>query len=233
MSAEMAIRRAQVYQFLAAAFLHPGENWTEDLPVLAEIGRELGVSDPTFSTWRDGLDSLQSEHRRVFGLAGSLAYETEYGLPHEFQQSQELADIAGFYHAFGFTLGGNVRERPDHLAVELEFMYILTLKEVHASQRGTPEQVETCIDAQRTFLRDHLGRWIELFAAAVCHSATDGPYTALACFTKDFVQADVQRLGVSLERPALTEVKPTPFDPNFSCEGCALAETVGGQEESS
>ncbi len=231
--ANLAIRRAQVYQFLAAAFLHPDENWTEDLGALAEIGHEFGVANPGFSTWDAGLDALQHEHRRVFGLAGTLCYETEYGLPHEFQQSQELADIAGFYNAFGFTVGGNVRERPDHLAVELEFMYVLALKEAYASQRGTAEQVEIGVEAQRTFLRDHLGRWIELFAEALRRTAIEGPYTALARFAQDFVQADARRLGVRLDQPTLATIKPTPFNPDFSCEGCALAEKMGGQESSS
>jgi DMSO reductase family type II enzyme chaperone len=229
--AEVAVRRAQVYQFLAAALLYPEESWTEDLPLLAEIGRELGVPIPDSLSWNDSLDALQSEHLRVFGLTGSLCYETEYGLPHEFQQSQELADVAGFYHAFGLAVGGKVRERPDHLAVELEFMSVLALKEACALQSGTAEQVEICIEAQRTFLRDHLGRWIELFTEALCRTAGESVYVALARFTHDFVQADVRRLGIQLERPALDAVRPTPFNPDFSCEGCALAEKVGGQEE--
>ncbi|NIN98480.1 MAG: hypothetical protein GTO49_26570, partial [Anaerolineae bacterium] len=43
------------------------------------------------------LADLQAEYRSVFGAVGSLCYETEYGLPHEFRQSQELADLNGFY----------------------------------------------------------------------------------------------------------------------------------------
>jgi nitrate reductase assembly molybdenum cofactor insertion protein NarJ len=115
MDINLIIRRAQVYSFLAGAFLYPQENWTADAPLLAEIvaGLEMGLAGPPIE--RVELPALQAAYRRAFGLTGSLCYETEYGLPHEFRQSQELADLSGFYRAFGFEIGGAVRERPDHL----------------------------------------------------------------------------------------------------------------------
>src|SRR5690606_5389642 len=112
------IRRAQLYAFLAEALVYPMENWSEDVAFLPAILADLGLAMTAPPITPTDLLSLQSAHRASFGLAGSLCYETEYGLPHEFRQSQELADIAGFYRAFGFNVGGERRERPDHLAVE-------------------------------------------------------------------------------------------------------------------
>jgi DMSO reductase family type II enzyme chaperone len=165
---------------------------------------------------------LQAAHRRAFGLVGSLCYETEFGLPHEFRQSQELADLAGFYRAFGFNVGGSVRERPDHLAVELEFMHILTLKEAWAREEGIAEHAEVCTDAQRKFLQDHLGRWIAPFAESLARSAEDGPYVALARFAADFIQADAERLGAHPESRPVAEMKPTPLAPDLACGDCPI-----------
>lgn len=226
---QIAFRRAQVYQFLASAFLYPQENWLEDLPILAGILDELdmpkgwvfGYASQDFS-----LLALQSEHRRTFGLTGSQCYETEFGLPHEFRQSQELADIAGFYQAFGFKVGGSVRERPDHVAVELEFMYLLTLKEAYADVNGLHEQVEICRDAQVKFLRDHLGRWIGLFAESLTRSTQEGPYLSLVQFAAAFVDADAQLLGLHLEKPQLAGIRPTPLSPDLSCEDCPVPENL-------
>jgi len=226
---QIAFRRAQVYQFLAGAFLYPQENWLEDLPILAGILVELdmlkgwvfGHASQDFS-----LPALQSEHRRTFGLTGSQCYETEFGLPHEFRQSQELADIAGFYQAFGFKVGGAVRERPDHLAVELEFMYVLALKEAYAVVNGLHEQVEICHDAQGKFLRDHLGRWIGLFAESLAQSTPSGPYLVLAQFAATFVNADAKLLGLHLEKPQLVGIGPTPLGPDLSCEDCLVPENL-------
>jgi len=244
MNTDTAIRRAQVYCFLADIFLYPTENWLDDLPLAADIVRDLDFAlwdlDASWQGW--DLPALQAEHRRAFGLTGSLCYETEVGLPHEFRQSQEMADLAGFYRAFGFTIGGKVRERPDHISAELEFMHILALKEARAAQNGVPEHVEICVEAQRKFLQEHLGQWIGLFAEALKRSTTagpvlpapvpqvqvssvEGPFVALARFTSAFVLADAGRLGVTVEQRSLTGVKPTPLAPEISCETCpAVAE---------
>lgn len=40
-----AIRRAQVYGFLAEAFLYPRDNWTEDIGLVIDIVRALGWVD--------------------------------------------------------------------------------------------------------------------------------------------------------------------------------------------
>ena len=232
MNTDTTIRRSQVYRFLADAFLYPSENWLEDLPLLADILRDLnfGVWSLEFGVW--DLPALQAAHRHAFGLVGSLCYETELGLPHEYRQSQEMADIAGFYRAFGFNVGGQVRERPDHISAELEFMHVLALKEAYAADRDVLEHVEICIDAQRKFLQEHLGKWVGLFAESLARSAeeglalstVEGPYVKLARFAADFVEADAKRFGVAVERRSLAGVKPTPLAPEMSCEACPIVE---------
>lgn len=228
MNKEIVIRRAQIYSFLAGAFLYPYENWTEDRDLVANIVQGMGwlLTKPDIPPLT--LPDLQAAHRHTFGIAGSLCYETEYGLPHEYRQSQEMADIAGFYRAFGFTLGNEKRERPDHLAVELEFIHILALKEAYALDNGILEHVEICQAAQAEFLQSHLGRWVGLFAQSVAHNlqAQNLPgsvYQTLSQFANAFVQTDAERLGVSLDQASLDSVPHTPFDPDFSCAGCAIA----------
>jgi len=184
----------------------------------------LGIRDLRFEREAWSLELLQAEHRRVFGLTGSQCYETEIGSPHEFRQSQEMADLAGFYRAFGFNVGGAVRERHDHLAVELEFMYVLALKESYAASQNNPDYCEVSLDAQKKFLSDHLGKWMELFAKSLAHFAETGPYVALAHFADEWIKADARRLGITLESRALDQIALTPFHPVESCAGCAIAE---------
>jgi TorA maturation chaperone TorD len=236
MSINLIIRRAQIYGFLADAFLYPTENWLEDLPDLYPILKDLGLDNlqprrsifackdrPTFNL---RLTDLQEEYRRTFGLTGSLCYETELGMPNEYRQSQEMADISGFYRAFGFQVGGEQRERPDHLATELEFLYVLSLKEAFAAEQGIDEHVEVCVEARRAFLRDHLGRWIGLFAQSASRGFDpDGegnPYLWLSRLAAAVVQADAQSLDISLESRSLEEVRPTPLGPEISCETCPV-----------
>ena len=231
MDTNTAVRRAQVYSFLSDAFLYPDENWGEDVPLVEEILSCLDWISPDLAIRPLELAELQAAYRHAFGATGSLCYETEYGLPHEFRQSQELADINGFYRAFGFTNSGRVRERPDHLAVELEFMCILALKEAYTAKDGLVEHFEVCLEAQRKFLGDHLGRWIDKFAQSLAlnvdgeaRTGYGGPYQALARFCALFVNADATRLGVLLEPGELAGARHTPFDPDLSCAACPVAE---------
>lgn len=84
---------------------------------------------------------------------------------HAMVKSFELADIAGFYRAFGVEVTPGT-ERPDHIAAELEFMHLLCVKEIVASGDGQGgEQAGICRDAREAFLRDHLGRWFAPFCA--------------------------------------------------------------------
>jgi nitrate reductase assembly molybdenum cofactor insertion protein NarJ len=233
---EQTIQRAQVYYFLSHAFLYPQTSWLEQLPDALRIMQSLGMQDEfnAANAMEDhDLPALQTQHRLAFGLTGSQCYETEFGLPHEFRQSQELADIAGFYRAFGLQTGAAVRERPDHLATELEFMYLLMLKEAYAATNSMPEQAEICIDAQRKFLQDHLARWIGPFCRSLERSIDErlgkdslqSPYVTLARLAEAFISAEAARLGVIPAIQPAAEVKPTPYNPDYSCAGCAVAET--------
>lgn len=224
--AEQAVYRAQVYAFLSTVYLYPFENWSEELPLAAEAAARV-TGAPLWPALEPlPLKDLQAAFRRGFGAAGSLCYETEYGLPHEFRQAHELADIRGFYRAFGFDMGGVVRERPDHLAVELEFLHVLALKEAYALLHGVAEQVEVCVAAQAKFLGDHLGTWVDLFAQSLALNTTDAPYLPLARFTAAFVQSEAARLGVVLTARNRKEVKHTPFDNDFSCAACPIVDLV-------
>ncbi|MFU8771170.1 MAG: TorD/DmsD family molecular chaperone, partial [Anaerolineales bacterium] len=235
MNPDIAIRNAQVYRFLADALIYPQYNWLENLASLNRIFHELGLPELEVNANPVDLPSLQSEHRQIFGLTGSLCYETEFGLPHEFRQVQELADITGFYQAFGFKLGGSVRERPDHIAVEVEFMHLLALKEAYAISNGTKEQVETCIDGQKNFLKEHLGRWIGLFSQAVClnqnnqgsempyFEAEKDVYPKIVTCAAAFVEYHAKNLGLKIEPPQLSEVRPTPLGADLSCGECQVA----------
>ena len=229
MNSQIALRRSQLYRFLADAFLYPTEDWTIDIPLLEPALDELGLSDHRLHCGPLDLADLQAEHRHVFGLTGSLCYETEYGLPHEYRQSQEMADIAGFYRAFGFENGGVIRERSDYLSTELEFMHTLTLKEAYAREADHAEHIEVCVDAQRKFLRDHLAHWLPLFNKRLEQLAVEGVYADLAALITAFVAAEADRLGAQPEPFRGPEIKATPFNLDFSCGDCPAADLAKEQ----
>jgi DMSO reductase family type II enzyme chaperone len=154
----------------------------------------------------------------------SLPYETEYTAPHAFQKQTELADIAGFYRAFGLQWETQGHERPDHLSLELEFMYYLALKEAHALAQGADEGVAVCVDAQRSFLRDHLGQWLGAFRRALANRGTETVYARLARLVEAWVVWDSRQQGVKLSRVPAAPVSAEPPEEGgcpYSDGGCS------------
>jgi len=79
-------------------------------------------------------------------------------------------------------------ELPDHVAVELEFLYLLIFNRNQASQTGKlGEAAKTEVLLQR-FLGEHLGIWVVPFSAAVAARSQTAFYRELAVFTARFVR---------------------------------------------
>jgi TorA maturation chaperone TorD len=167
---------------------------------------------------RSSLEQLRNEYDHVFGLVLSREcppYETEYCSSSEpFFRAQQLADIAGFYRAFGLQTAKAMPERPDHLALELEFMSFLLRKErmARASAGINPsamEQADVCAEAQQSFFRDHLAWWVPSFAMGLRRKAERGFYWAVSQVLAAFMPSERARWGVSTPRlplqPALIE----------------------------
>src|SRR5690606_35900112 len=85
----------------------------------------------------------------------------------------QLADIAGFYAAFGLRVSRLHQTTPDEIGTELEFMALLTRKEAYAALREWPEHQAVARDAGQRFLESHLGRWSGAFSAALCTHADE------------------------------------------------------------
>lgn len=210
--------RAAIYGALSQSFLDPTPEpldagvlagWLRVLPE----GESIPLPDPAP---RD----LSLEIRRVFGFNLSPdcpPYETQYGKQEIFRQSQMLADLSGYYRAFGVDLADGAR-RPDALTVELEFAGLLCLKEAQADARGEHDHAAVCRSARTRFLRDHLARWSPVFSRAVELKASGTYYASLARTLAAFVELDARALGITEIADAPQEVRRE--DPDEACSGC-------------
>jgi len=102
-------------------------------------------------------------------------HETEY-VRDPFAKAAQLADIAGFYAAFGLRVSTLHQTTPDDICTELEFVAQTTRREAYALVQGWDDRAAVCRDASRMFLESHPGRWFEAFSADLCAQA--GPAAA-------------------------------------------------------
>lgn len=237
----LALARSCIYHNLSALFLYPEEenilslNWEEAEEAVALLGNPDGLKEAFRSIGGSlkGVTDLQSEYIKIYGhaVAGDCPpYETEYGgdqggAAQIFQQSQTLSDIAGFYRAFGLDVSDVVRERVDHISVELEFMAFLAYKEAYAliadgEEKEKAERVEICREAQRMFLNDHLGRWVQDFTRRLEQKAQDGPYSRLARLTGKFLACEIK--AIEAQPMQVEGLAPIVPDTEGLCEKCEI-----------
>ena len=156
---------------------------------------------PAINALAASLFEGREEYTRVFGLTACREcppYETEYHKAEEvFFRSQQMADIAGFYQAFGLAPGGASRERPDHLAVELEFVAYLLMKQRLANEadRGA-EPAATCQRAREVFFRDHLAWWVPSFSVGLRRKAETGFYAGIGRVLGALLPIERHRYGI-------------------------------------
>lgn len=206
---------------LHAATLGYGELTAEELDAKAVL-----------AALRQPAQDFLAEFVRVFGLVNCREcppYETEYHANEDtFFRSQQMADVAGFYQAFGLQPAAVSRERPDHLALELEFCAFLLMKQrlAGASADHDPaarEQAQLCREARAAFVRDHLSWWLPSFSLGLRNKAQDGLYEAAGRLLAALLPIERTRLGVSA--PALPILQPRSPEPADECAGCgALAD---------
>ncbi|HHT9135783.1 MAG TPA: TorD/DmsD family molecular chaperone [Candidatus Wunengus sp. YC60] len=213
------LTRSVMYQILSACFLYPEEKnlsilkssdfqeHTKDLMLcyadiddgaavqscLNEVRELYGNANP---------EDLQKIYSRIVGHTMSKEcplYETQFGAAHVYQQVHELGDIQGFYKAFGLDLSEIEKERCDHISVELEFMHFLLYKQAYALENHGDEKAQICLEAQKKFLKEHIGKWMPLFAVLFGRKAGEGFYCALSALTKEFLRLEMKLLDIKTE----------------------------------
>ena len=244
--------RQSLYRFAALSLLDPQAGSWEQLNALrggtvveqaaALIGslpeaiveniglgeRPLADLNPerVFERLPDSRQALNADYESTFGLLVSNAcppYETDYiDGKLTFQRSHAMADISGFYRAFGLTTSDQHPERPDHVVLELEFMAFLLALERRAAEGDSQqrdERLQMCRDAQSRFLTEHLAWWAPAFAKLLSREDRGGIYEAAGIFLSAHIPAERALLGVSVvSQPAV----PTPLERPEACDGCEL-----------
>lgn len=198
---------AILYQVTSAIFSRPGSDkfsmlvdleFTEQadaaanlLDALAERADKVAPSLGTVLEYASHAGhSLPDEYALIFGhtLSNDLSpYEMEFLQNDEiFYRTQHLADLQGFYGAFGFEV--NSIERADHISVESEFMALLLTKEAYALSNNLGIfAIEVCNDARTRFSGEHYTGWVKKLAFNLRNLDEHPFYAAVGRFITAFL----------------------------------------------
>ncbi len=203
---EVAPARAACYGWLAALFKGPPPpallEWVvnPDFRVVAfEVaGAELSAELVAAASEAD-LDELRWDYNNLFLVpAGQYLtpYESVYRGRHRDARGKarlgglngpETAEVARFYRAWEVEVDQDRRLLPDFAGVELDFLRLLAAREVKAWEAGDAAGARRLVDAQRTFLLDHAGRWLPELCGKMAALAGQPLYAAVARFARSFL----------------------------------------------
>jgi TorA maturation chaperone TorD len=187
--------RRDAYKLLSECYHIPDERLIETLSSLntsrGTLYSELAKHTPQISD----IASLVIDYSKLFvGPFSLLAppYGSVY-LEHSGQvMGNSTVDVRDRYAEEGLDIG--LKEAPDHIAIELEFMYFLIFKAIEAVRNNNPKDAVFYQNKQRAFLETNLGIWVPDFTAKLKESAQTEFYRNLAQSTKSFINNDVNLL---------------------------------------
>ena len=196
---DTGLAREDLCRFLAACYYQPGEEFAQEKvfdsmldaailidPDLASGARRLGEAFVAA-----GPEDLLLDYTRLFlgpnhiiaKPYGSFWLEADQPLMGESTMAVQV-----LYREGGFDIDEEFRELPDHIAAELEFLYLLIYRENEMRRNGKPEALKEISGLRKRFLDAHLGRWVGPFTAAVRGGAQSGFFRQLAELTERFVR---------------------------------------------
>ena len=179
--ARQAAARSRAFQLFAAALAYPEGEVLEAIragvvaralaEVLGEVAPELlGDLDP--ESLADGGgddDELAVEYTRLFDVGPSGPPCPLYGGLYGGARMKVMEEAVRFYNHYGLRLATEIRELPDHLLTELEFLHYLAFREAEALERG--EDAGAWQRGQRDFLARHPGRFLPRLLARLEENA--------------------------------------------------------------
>lgn len=196
-----ATARVDLLRFLSACYYEPTADFTEEklfdsmvlatrqaYPGLAGLAGKLGQAFAAVN-----LQTLLVDYTRLF-LGPMKALASPYGaswLPTPMVGDEVLPPVVlDFYAEGGFEIDAELAELPDHVAIELEFLYLLSFNQRQADLVGSASDITSTAGLRARFLQEHLGAWIGPFTQAVKANAETTFYRVLAELTEGVIRLE-------------------------------------------
>lgn len=197
---DKGLAKADFCRFLAACFYEPGREFAEErlfesmrdaaAHISPDLAAEAAGLGEAFAA--AALEDLLVDYTRLF-LGPTEILAQPYGSVWLTDEKTLMQDatvaVLDLYRQGGFEMDEGFRELPDHVAAELEFLYLMLFRENEAEQKGDAAALEKAARLKQRLLGEHLGRWVGPFTAAIGKHAESDFYRRLAQTTATFVRA--------------------------------------------
>jgi TorA maturation chaperone TorD len=192
--------RMDSYKLLSDCFQIPDRELIDQLNGSDKSQGGLFSEIPDIITETPDVDLLKIDHAKLFlGPYKLLAppYGSQYLEDVKTIMGNSTMHVSDWYKNEGLVL--SIKEVPDHITIEFEFMYFLIFHEVMAIKNNDFNAVSEYLKKQMSFLGTHLGAWISEFCDNVIKNADTDFYRNLAELTKAFVTEDLKTLSERID----------------------------------
>ncbi|NNF84896.1 MAG: molecular chaperone TorD family protein [Deltaproteobacteria bacterium] len=192
-------QRGDCFKLLAACFYPPERKMLLDEEVLENLFRLLGAVCPEAAPYAEGMaralsqapeEELAVAHAKLFVGPFELQappYGSLYLESQKRMMGESTMEVLKMYQKAGLVLSTSFQDAPDHIAVELEFMYFLIAKELQALRKGDRKEAFRYLEMQQEFHDKYLRPWIEPFGERIKTASEHEFYTLLAKSLSTFI----------------------------------------------
>jgi TorA maturation chaperone TorD len=190
--------RRDAYKLLADCYYLPDEELIETLRSLDKSKGNLFSEIAMSASQANDIEALRIDYSKLFiGPYRLLAppYGSVYLENTRMVMGNSTLDVRSKYAVEGLSV--DIKEAPDHITIELEFMHYLISREVEAILSSDSIGAARYLKKQKDFLDIHLGLWVSDFSNNIDINAETSFYRDLALQTKSFIEADLRSLPQS------------------------------------
>lgn len=206
--------RAAMYGMLARLFRE--ELTFEDLQQLKGMQFPVGTCNVSIdqgfhdlfdylkTAWQGSVTELAIDYARTFigsgtsGYSAAYLYESVYTSERRLLAREARGEVLQFYRNNGLKKG-KWNDMEDHLALELEFMQVLSLRTRDALVEGDEDAALNLIRTQRDFARLHLNNWLPMMSGDAQRFAETKFYRGAAMLVLGYCADDEKLLAEILE----------------------------------
>lgn len=151
-------------------------------------------------TWADSITELAIDYVETFigngvnGYSAAYPFESVHTSERRLLMQEARDDVLATYRENGLKKG-QWSEGEDHIALEMEFMQIMTTRCAEYLRKDQDDAVAENLVKQNDFVGNHLSNWVPMLTSDMTKYAKTDFYKGLAKLTRGFIETEVDLLS--------------------------------------
>ena len=156
-------------------------------------------------TWEDTLLDLARDYARTFighgnnGRSAAYPFESVHTSEKRLLMQDARDEVLAIYRANLLKKGEEWNDCEDHIALELEFMQVMSERTAKALKEGKEDEAVEMLKTQRAFVGQHLANWVPMFVSDIKYFSQTDLYIGAGDLLLGFVQTEVEALDDLLD----------------------------------